>query len=99
MVYVVQESTGKNFLPAASYGEIEVLLQAQEFGFSPGPMFHRINKKLQHFCDEDYLLLIGDPVAIGIATAVAARWNQGRVKVLRWDRQERTYYPMQLELQ
>lgn len=99
MVYVIQEQQGKNILPAQKYGEIKVLLPpGMQIGFSAGQIVKQIDLKLSNFNDKDYLVLIGDPVAIGIAVAVAAKWNQGRVKLLKWDRQEFTYYPVTLNL-
>ena len=98
-VYVVQESPGKNVLGAADFGTIEILLSSdRQVTFSPGPTVHELNQKLQRFSDDDYLVLIGDPVAIGIACAVAANCNRGRLKVLKWDKQECRYYPIQVEL-
>ena len=41
---------------------------------------------------------MGDPAAIGLACAVAASTNQGRFKVLKWDRQESVYYPVNINL-
>ena len=39
-----------------------------------------------------------DPVAIGMAVAVAARYNEGRVKVLRWLKRQMDYISVQIEL-
>ena len=41
---------------------------------------------------------MGDPAAIGLACAVAASTNQGKFKVLKWDRQESVYYPVNINL-
>jgi hypothetical protein len=92
-VYVVQEDPKKNILPAKRFGELEILLpEGSQIMFSPGPVVETLNRKLQAYGDNDFLLCIGDPAAIGIATAVASRWNQGKVRLLKWDRQERDYY-------
>ena len=98
MVYVVQDNPNVNILPAGRFGEIVVLLQPGNIMFSPGPVIHELNKKLNKFSDEDYLLCIGDPSAIGIATAVASRWNNGRIKLLKWDRMEKDYYPIEFDI-
>ena len=47
---------------------------------------------------EDYLLLIGDPAAIGVACSIAAYFNRGRFNILKWDRQEGIYYPVEIDL-
>lgn len=42
--------------------------------------------KAHDFTDDDYVVAIGDPVAIALIIHAAAEMNRGRVKVLRWDR-------------
>jgi helix-turn-helix protein len=99
MVYVVQECEGKNLLPAMKYGDIRILLESNaQVGFSAGQVTRQLDFRLSKFNDNDYLVLIGDPVIIGIAVAMAGKWNQGRVNVLKWDRQERMYYPVSINL-
>jgi hypothetical protein len=58
----------------------------------------RIKRRLETFCDEDYLLFIGDPTAISIVAALAAAKNNGRYKCLKWDKIERRYIPIQVDL-
>jgi hypothetical protein len=91
MVYVVQEVMGRNILPAQKYGKIEVLLPQGQVAFLPGPTIYKLNQKLKNFSDNDYLLLIGDPVAIALCAMVASSYNNGKVKFLKWDRQETEY--------
>jgi hypothetical protein len=91
MVYVVQEVSGRNILPAQRYGKIEILLPQGQIAFLPGPSIYKLNQKLKNFSDSDYLLLIGDPVAIALGAMVASRYNNGKVKFLKWDRQENEY--------
>ena len=55
-------------------------------------------RMLANFSDDDYLLLTGDPAAIALAAAVAARHNSGRFKMLKWDRQEAKYFPLSANL-
>jgi len=99
MVYVVQEQPDKNIVSAQKFGEIKILLpHGSNIMFSAGQATHNLVAKMSDFNDDDYLLLIGDPTAIGIATAVACMWNQGRVKLLKWDRQAAMYYPVQVNL-
>ena len=63
-VYVVQEVPGRNLVPAAKYGELELLLPAKtNLMLSTGPEVTRLRRKLSDFNDDDYLLLIGDPAA------------------------------------
>ena len=53
---------------------------------------------LQDIKPEDYLLLAGDPVLIGIVTAIAADMLDGEINLLKWDRQEKVYLPLHLSL-
>ena len=99
-VFVVSESQKHNIVPALDYGEIEIVLppsQAQVV-FSSAPTVQRMKRVLDGFSDEDYLLFIGDPTAIAIMASVAAAKNNGRYKCLKWDKQERRYLPIQVDL-
>lgn len=97
-VFVVQESLGRNILSAKDYGEIVILLPPGQITFSPAPTIARLNKKLRDFDDDSALLLMGDPIAIGMATAIAAQVNGGRVKFLKWDKQENKYFLVNSEI-
>jgi hypothetical protein len=44
------------------------------------------------------LLLIGDPAAMAVAGALAAKHNNGKFKLLKWDKREMKYYPIQVEV-
>jgi hypothetical protein len=99
MVYVIQEQSNKNILSAKEFGEIKFLLpHGMQVLFSSGQCTQKLLFALSNFCNDDYLLLIGDPAAIGIAVAVASHWNNGKVKMLKWDRQERQYYPISMNI-
>lgn len=80
-----------DFSPALHFGILVPLLTSSKMSLSPQPMIHDLKRKLAGFCDDDYLLAVGDPKAIGIATAIAAHMNRGIVKILSWDRRERQY--------
>ena len=98
-VYAVQEEApGQNILPAREYGDIVYLLPRGQVTFSASPTLQRLKRKLREYCDEDFLLLIGDPAAIGMATMVAGAYNRGRVQFLKWDRQDKQYYPIKWDL-
>ncbi len=98
-VYVVSETGNHNISPAMDYGDIETILPPNaQIAFSVVPTVRRIQRKLEKFSDDDYLLFIGDPTAIGIISAVAASKNNGRFKCLKWDKLERRYIPIQVDL-
>lgn len=99
MVYVTQEQPGKNILPAMKHGQIKVLLPSgMQIGFSAGQVTRELDLKLSNFNDNDFLVLIGDPVIMGIAVAIACKWNKGKAILLKWDKQEKMYYPISINL-
>ena len=98
-VYVVSETLQHNIASALDYGPIETILPPNaQITFSPVPTVNRIRRALSKFSDNDYLLFIGDPVSIAVISAMAAARNHGRFKCLKWDKFERTYIPIQIDL-
>ena len=98
-VYVVQEVKSRNVLSAEKFGELELLLpEGSQLVLSTGPTVRRLRYKLRNFNDDDYLVLIGDPSAIGIACSIAATNNRGQFKCLKWDKREYKYYPVEVNL-
>ena len=53
-----------------------------------------MQKNLQDFRKEDYLLAVGDPVIIGISTAAVSEVTNGQFNMLKWDKREYRYYPL-----
>lgn len=87
-VFICQADNRKNFLPAADYGELVFVLPAGDQVFmNAAPTIQRVKTALRDFNDEDYILPNGDPVGIGIACVEAARVNEGRYKLLKYDRE------------
>lgn len=94
-VFVVQESTDKDFSPALEYGQVECLLpEGKRVMFMMQPVIEELRFKLSKFDpDQDCLLATGDPIAIGIATHLAAL-RAGYVNLLKWDHREHRYYKL-----
>jgi len=98
-VYVVSETAQHNISSALAFGDIVTILPPNaQIAFSIAPTIRRIKRKLEKFCDDDYLLLIGDPTAIGVVCATAASLNGGRYRCLKWDRFDKRYIPIQVDL-
>ena len=106
IVYVIQEIPGTkegrpkiNILGAAEYGTFKFLLpELSQIIFSPGPLIFKLRKSLKEFTTEDYLLLTGDPAIIGVACSIVSDMTNGKYKLLKWDKQERKYYPIEINL-
>lgn len=86
-----------DYTPAAKYGEIEYLLPSGDVALAPQPMVNTLRKKLKDFSDEDYLLPTGDPVCIMTAAAIVAGFNNGRAKVLKWNKRLSEYFIIQID--
>jgi hypothetical protein len=42
--------------------------------------------------------LIGDPAIIGVSSAIISDTTNGQFKMLKWDRNESRYYPLEFNL-
>lgn len=84
--------------PASEWGEPIILLAYDQSLPDATKTIRLLTDKLATFCDNDYLVPIGDPVLMCAATAVAAFRNSGRVKLLKWDRKHSAYFPIQLDI-
>ena len=106
IVYVIQEIPGTqsgspkiNIMGASKYGEFKFLLpEFSQIIFSPGPLIFKLRKSLKYFTTEDYLLLTGDPAIIGVACSIVSDITNGKYNLLKWDKQERKYYPIKINL-
>jgi len=106
IVYVIQEIPGTqagnpkiNIMGASKYGKFKFLLpELSQIIFSPGPLIFKLRKSLKDFTREDYLLLTGDPAIIGVACSIVSDMTNGRYNLLKWDKQERQYYPIEINL-
>lgn len=84
--------------PASVYGELEILISRNNIGIAAQPLVAELKHLLKDYSDDDYILAVGDPVAIGLAIAVSGDANRGRVNILKWDRQTRSYISMSANL-
>mgnify|MGYP003119993258 FL=1 len=99
MVFLVQENPYVNVLSAEEYGKIEVLFESgQQIMFSPQPAIRKLRRKLKDFDDNDHLLMMGDPAAMGIACCIASDMNRGRFKILKWDKIQKRYYSVSINI-
>ena len=106
IVYVIKEIPGTkegrpkiNIMGAQKFGKIKVLLREDsQMIFSPGPIIFELRRLLKTYRPSDYLLLTGDPAIIGVACSVVSDITHGKYNLLKWDRQERMYYPISINL-
>ena len=105
-VYLIQEVPGTkagtpkiNIVGATKYGDVIPLLpELSQIIFSPGPLIFKLRKLLKDYTPEDYLLLTGDPAIIGVACSIVSEITNGKFNLLKWDKQDRMYYPIKINL-
>ena len=106
IVYVIQEIAGTregrpkiNIMGAAEFGTFKFLLpELSQIIFSPGPLIFKLRKGLQNYKPRDFLLLTGDPAIIGVACSIVSDITNGKYQLLKWDKQERKYYSININL-
>ena len=105
-VYVLQELPGTkagspkiNIMSASKHGDFKFLLpEFSQIIFSPGPLIFKLKNLVKDFKPTDYLLLTGDPAIIGVVCSLVSDITNGRYNLLKWDRQEKRYYPIEIDL-
>ena len=105
-VYILQELPGTragapkiNIMSASKYGEFKFLLpEFSQIIFSPGPLIFKLRKLLKEYTTNDYLILTGDPAIIGVACSIVSEMTNGKFNLLKWDKQDRVYYPIEINL-
>jgi hypothetical protein len=84
--------------PAEKFGELHYLLSPTARPFSSEHVIGELRDKLRDITCEDYLLLIGNPILIGFAVAIASWITGGKIKVLQWDGKLRAYIAVTADL-
>jgi hypothetical protein len=84
--------------PAKEFGSLVLLLPpGNVFKDRIPQMVADLNTKLATFSADDYLLAIGDPIALAAASLIAARHTGGVLRLLKWDRISSVYTPFTVE--
>ena len=105
-VYVIQDIPGSkigtpkiNIIGATQFGNLKVLLpENSQIILSPNYVITTLRQKLKDYTIKDYLLLTGDPAIIGVACSIVSDVTNGKYNLLKWDKQERRYYPVEINL-
>ena len=106
IVYVIQDIPGTkvgapkiNIIGATQFGQLKVLLpENSQIILSPSYVITTLRGKLKNYTSNDYLLLTGDPAIIGVACSIVSDITNGKYNLLKWDKQERRYYPVEIDL-
>ena len=106
IVYVIQDIPGTkvgtpkiNIIGATQFGNLRVLLpENSQIILSPNYVITTLRQKLKEYTIRDYLLLTGDPAIICVACSIVSDITNGKYNLLKWDKQERKYYPVEINL-
>ena len=106
IVYVIQDVPGTkigapkiNIIGATQFGQLRVLLpENSQIILSPSYVISTLRSKLKNYTSDDYLLLTGDPAIIGVACSIVSDTTNGKFNLLKLDKQERRYYPVEIDL-
>lgn len=97
-VFVVQEHK-HDLTKAERFGGIKLLLPFRaQVWYDPAPHVAKLQAGLATATPEDYLVLMGDPALIGIATATLAQRTAGRFNLLKWSRHGDDYVAIPVNL-
>ena len=102
-VWVVQDN-GYTLTSAQKYGVLRFITQ-EDFHEAGDNHEQRIRRDVTEFCaeyvrEDDYILLVGNPIMIGFVFAEMQKRRIGVVshKLLKWDRMYRKYFVYHLDI-
>src|SRR6266550_2638775 len=108
IVYIPQEPRFKqpdgswktvDMLQLLDFGSVEVLLEpGEQVTFNSASTVRRIASKMLNYRPQDFVVAAGDPVAIMIVGSYAAACTGGIFNILKWDRMERRYFKVPINL-
>lgn len=98
-VYVVQDNGNKNLTPAMGFGTIKVLANRDLPCFGDNThALRRVREGLKDYDPEtDFIILTGDPLLI-LAVGGFITEAHGKVRCLKWDRQNEKYLFVEMQL-
>lgn len=92
---------GRNLTPALRYGELVILnmYDYPQFNALRATEKKGVTKRLleDYNPETDYILPLGDPIWMGYCIAVVGM-KHGKVRVLKFDRQNQCYNPVELRV-
>lgn len=96
--FVAQERHDIDFSDAWAYGEVVPVLPINASEWHPREAMREAERRLAEFSDDDFLILTGKPLLIGMVTTIAARNNNWRVNILHWDNRAGKYVPTLVDM-
>lgn len=86
-----------DFAPAAQFGQLTPILERDDNPLFLARITPKIQKALESFAKDDYLLAVGDPSVIAICAGILLR-RQNTLNLLKWDKKLSNYITLSLNL-
>lgn len=86
-----------NLDPAKDFGELVIMLPPEASRLETDDIVRLLKAAMTEYGPEDYILALGDPLVIAVASAVADRASSP-LRLLRWDKISRQYQLMEAQL-
>jgi len=87
-----------NIEPAKSFGEIEIMLPPAAGRLATVPLMEAMREKMKEFRKGDYVVALGDPSLIAIASCISCLKTGGFLRLLKWDRIASQYLEVEVQL-
>lgn len=97
-VFVVFADHRKDFSKAEEFGQLRDVFSSVGRNYNASALIEHARHVLGQSQPGDYLLVVGDPTLVGICMVVMAELD-GRMNLLRWDRDDFRYSPLSLDFQ
>lgn len=99
-MYVTQDDGSKNLNAAKRWGLLVPIAHRSIYpDDAQGLVARRARSVLAPFnADRDFILPVGDPVHIAAALFALGFLGHRKVKLLKWDREGKEYYPVEIEV-
>ena len=100
-VFVIKDEGRFNLSGALKFGSEIISIFNKEIPVwsSSRPFVKQMESKLMSFnSEEDYILVVGDPVGINMAGAVLVDKGHRSYKLLKWDNRQKEYFPVEIVL-
>lgn len=88
--------------PAKKFGRIEFVLlkpgniSTEEDRFET--ILNHVRNAVKNYSDADFILPTGEPVAIAMVCMCAAQANNGRIRLLKWDKFSHAYETVNINI-
>lgn len=98
-VFVIMDDGKRDLSPSIKFGDPVILFKTSFYPDTAGERQTRVLKHalriLEKFEEnEDFLLLVGDLALVAISVAAMIMLGKTKIKMLKYDRRSREYYPI-----